>query len=49
MKHKKPVTAVFKNGKKTAKTDMHSNNRKSVFNSSSRPKNPLYYLLADWS
>lgn len=45
MKYQKPKTAVFKNGKKTAKTDMHSNNRKSVFNTSSRPKNPLFYLL----
>lgn len=49
MKQTKQRTAVFKNGKKTAKTDMHGNNRKSVFNNSSRPKNPLYYLLADWS
>lgn len=43
---KPPKTAVFKGGKKTAKTDSHKNNRRSVFGSS-RPGNPLDALLAE--
>lgn len=45
MKHKKNVTAVFKSGSKTAKTNMHGNNRMSVFGHKSISTNPLDALL----
>lgn len=45
MKQVKSVTAVFKKGSKTAKSDMHSNNRNSVFGSRSISMNPLDALL----
>lgn len=47
MKQVKKPNAVYKNGKKTAKTDMHTNNRCSVFQKSKRNGDPLAILLAD--
>ncbi|WLV27436.1 hypothetical protein [Pseudomonas phage Teru] len=41
----KQRTAVYKGGRKTAKTDIHRNNRKSVFGSPRLGRNPLDILL----
>ena len=47
MKQDKAVTAVFKKGSKTAKSDMHANNRNSVFGKKSISMNPLDMLIEE--
>lgn len=47
MKQVKQKTAVFKNGKRTAKSDMHTNHRNSVFQKNVRTKDPLMILLME--
>lgn len=47
MKQVKSKTAVFKNGRKTAKSDSHTNNRQSVFGKKTISMNPLDALLAN--
>ena len=46
MKQVKKPNAVYKMGKRTAKSDMHSNNRNSVFQKSLQNMDPLSILMA---
>lgn len=49
MKHNKQPNAVYKNGKRTAKTDSHCNNRMSVFGGTMTNRDPLLALLEEES